>query len=240
MRANLVVSGIPFRAKSTVLAVAALAVSGCVSTSVSDELPRGAEAYDVARETLETRPVEYLIGPYDSLEIQTFMEPDLSFAAVPVDRTGRFSFPFIGQVKASGITTYELESEIEERLNERYTRNAQVTVFVKTAAADIFSVEGDVNKPGAFEYAGPTSLLQAIARAESPTRTAKLSEIVVFRVVDGQRYGAVFNLNDIREGSADDPQILPGDTIFVGYSAIKTVWREFLQLSPVINAFTRF
>ncbi|WP_171033112.1 polysaccharide biosynthesis/export family protein [Qipengyuania marisflavi] len=221
-------------------AALALAVAGCTNTSVSEDLPRGAAAYAAIQPPGAEAVTEYRIKPFDILTISTFNEPGLTFAKIPIDAVGQFSFPFIGRVDAAGLSPHQIEMEIKQRLDARYTQNAQVTVFVASASGLLFTVEGDVKKPGAFEYTGETTLLQTLARAGSPTETAKLSEVVVFRVIDGQRYGGVFNAQDIREGRVDDPIIFPGDTVVVGYSAIKSGWREFLSIGPIVNAFTRF
>ena len=63
---------------------------------------------------------------------------------------------------------------------------------------------------------------------------------MVFRTVNGQRMGAVFDLQQIRTGAAPDPQILDGDTIVVGYSAVKGAFRDFLAASALLNLFTVF
>lgn len=228
-------------ARTKLTAIAALVLSGCTATNVSEELPSGAAAYAALPTNGSNDPaMPYQIGAYDVLEIKTLNEPDLTFENVPVDPNGRFSFPFLGSIDARGLTVPALESLIKTRLDERYTRDSQVTIFVKSAASQVFSVEGDVKEPGSFQYAGNTTLMSAIARAGSPGKTAKLDEVVIFRVVNGERFGAVFNLNDIREGRVPDPAIFPGDNIFVGFSAVKAGYEDFLRVAPLLNIFTRF
>lgn len=226
-------------ARAFVALVLATALAACTATNVSEGLPRGDAAYAVVGPVGTQAVPEYRVGPRDVLQITTFNEPGLTFTDVPVDSDGGFSFPFVGRVDAAGKTPHELEMLIKSSLDEDYLRDAQVTVFVKTSASQIFTVEGDVNKPGAFEYAGQTTLLNAIARAGSPTETAKLDEVVVFRFVNNEPYGAVFNLADIREGRAADPELFPGDTVVVGYSAVKGGWKQFLSIVPLFNVFTR-
>ena len=102
------------------------------------------------------------------------------------------------------------------------------------------AVEGQVKAPGVFPVGPNETLLTSLARAGSPGQTAKLDEVVVFRTVNGQRMGAVFDLQQIRTGAAADPQILDGDTIVVGYSAVKGAFRDFLAASPLLNLFTVF
>jgi polysaccharide export outer membrane protein len=41
-------------------------------------------------------------------------------------------------------------------------------------------------------------------------------------------------------GRAGDPQILAGDTVVVGSSALKSSWRDFLAAAPLFNIFTFF
>jgi polysaccharide export outer membrane protein len=37
-----------------------------------------------------------------------------------------------------------------------------------------------------------------------------------------------------------DPQVLPGDTIVVGFSEVKGAFRDFLEAAPIISIFTLF
>jgi polysaccharide export outer membrane protein len=64
--------------------------------------------------------------------------------------------------------------------------------------------------------------------------------VLVFRMMDGERYGGRFDLTDIRAGRAPDPIILSGDTIVVGYSAVRGVYLDFLRTAPILGAFARY
>lgn len=219
---------------------AALALGGCAE-QMSTELPRANQAYDVFPAQTGTAPVAYRIGPLDVLAVNVFQEPELTFEKIEVDAGGNLDFPLIGSVQAAGRTANELSREIADRLNSRYLRDAQVTVRVSSSVSQNITVEGNVVEPGVYEIpGGSTTLLQAIARAKSPTRTAKTSEIAVFRMVDGQRMGAVFDLNQIREGRAPDPELRGGDVVVVGFSAVKGAFRDFLTAAPLLNIFTRY
>ena len=169
-----------------------------------------------------------------------FDEPSLSNDALEVDATGNIQMPLIGEVAAGGRTPREVAAEIEKRLSERYLVNPQVVLSVKKAAPRLVSVEGQVNKPGVYEIDVNATLLTALAKAESPTRVARLSDIVVFRNTEGKRMAAKFNLTDIRAGRAPDPQIVGGDVIVVGFSHGKGAWRDFLQTAPLFNVFYIF
>ena len=79
---------------------------------------------------------------------------------------------------------------------------------------------------------------QAIALAKGINMDlAQLDSILVFRTVNGQRMAAKFDLNQIRNGDAADPQIFGDDIIVVGVSSKKWAYRKFLESIPLVNAF---
>ena len=102
------------------------------------------------------------------------------------------------------------------------------------------TVEGNVVEPGVFEIPGSSTLLQAIARARSPTRVAQLDEVMIFRQINGKRVGARFDLTEIRTGRAPDPEILGGDVVVVGFDSLKGAFRDFLTTAPFFNIFQTF
>lgn len=213
---------------------AAALVSGC-STPVSPSLPRATAAYDVIpAPTLGGSEREYQIGPLDVLSITVFQEPDLTFKEIPVDASGDLLFPLIGDVHAAGKSAADLSHEIANRLDNKYLINAQVSVVVVSSESQHVTVEGDVTQPGVYDINGSSTLLEALARAKSPTEVANLSQVVVFRNVNGQRMGAVFDVNKIRAGEMPDPELLGGDVVVVGFSGIKGAFRDFLKSAPLL------
>lgn len=217
-----------------------IAVAGC-STPHSPDLVSGPSAYAVMPASDPNAvPVDYVIGPDDQISVQVFQEPDLSSDKIKVDNVGNIQIQLIGQVEAAGRTAPQLAQEIAARLGQRFLVNPQVVVSVVQPAAHFFTVEGQVKRPGIYEIGDDFTLLSAIARAESTTQIAKLNEVIIFRDVQGKRMGAVFNLTDIRKGRAPDPQLLAGDKIVVGFSALKGAYRDFLQAAPLFNLFTQF
>lgn len=179
----------------------------------------------------------YRIGAADLLEIKVFQVPDLSFEEQRVDAAGNIDMPLIRSIQAAGRTPAELSRDIEARLGAAYLQNPQVAVSVKEAASQKVVVDGDVTKPGAYQLQGRTTLLQAVAMAEGPTRTANLSNVAIFRTVDGQRLAAVFDLEAVREGRAADPTVQGEDVIVVDQSRLRAVWREVISSLPAFNVF---
>lgn len=173
----------------------------------------------------------------DRLAIDVFGEPELSSDKFRVDNLGYLQLPLIGEMPAAGQSPSELRDEIARRLAKRYLRNPQVTVAVMESVQSSFAIEGQVTEPGVYAVDPSTTLLAAIARAKSPTTIAKLDEVLIFRTVGGQRMGGRFDIREIRAGKAPDPQILAGDTIVVGLSEGRSIYRDILQAAPLLNLF---
>lgn len=204
----------------------------------SPDLPRGTDAYRIAQPAPQDSVArEQLISTLDLVDITVFQEPDLSFDDLMVSADGTIPFPFLGRVQAAGRTAPQLAEDLRARLDGPYLLNPQVTVLVADSVEQKVAVEGLVNEPGVYEVRGATTLLTVLARAKSPTETAALDEVVVFRFVDGQRTGAVFDIDRIRSGHAPDPEILGGDTVVVGFSEVRAGVRLLLQTIPAFGIF---
>lgn len=214
------------------LCVALLLLGGCDAGNKS--IPEGIGALpDVTQgETLVSPIAEYRIGALDELSVIVFREPDLSVETVVVDVAGKINLPVVGKVDAYGRTVDEIGAEVAERLNARYLRNAEVAISVTKPSSYVFTVEGEVKKPGTYSIPGRVSLLQALAIGEGVTDKARLSDVIVFRKLNGQRYAARFNVKDIRSARAEDPELRPGDTVIVGFSAAKQVYRDIITALP--------
>lgn len=183
---------------------------------------------------------EYRIGVGDKVSVRVFQVEELSFEELVVDTSGNINLPLIGAVQGSGRTAGEMSADIAGRLSAQYLRNPQVTVTVKEAASQKITVDGAVTKPGVYEMRGSTSLLQAVAMAEGPTRVADLTKVAVFRTIDGRRSVALFDLSAIRQGRASDPQVLGDDVIVVDTSRLNSALREVLGALPAFAAFAYF
>lgn len=210
-----------------------LSLSGCASGPSITET----RAQLTAASSMPTNGSSaYRIGASDVLQIDVFDEPALSLEDITVDTSGTIPFPLIGEVQVAGRTGREIARDIEDRLGAEYLRNPQVTVFVTSSASQRLTVEGDVETPGVFEIKGDTSLLQAIALAGGPTRTANLDEIIVFRHIDQEVYAAQFDLREVRMGIEPNVPLEAGDIVVVSTSGVKGLLRDALQAAPALTA----
>ncbi len=179
---------------------------------------------------------EYRVGAQDLLEVSVFQVNDLN-RTVRVNSNGEISLPLIGVVQAGGNTVEELENLIAEKLSGEYLQAPQVSVFVKEFTSQRVTLEGAIAKPGIYPITGRTSLLQALAMGGGPTDLANLEGVVVFRVVDGKKMAAAFDLKQIRGGNVEDPQIYGDDIVVIDQSGARTGLRRILETLPVFNMF---
>lgn len=169
---------------------------------------------------------ESRVSPGDVLEISVFQVDDLH-RVVEVNANGQIEFPLIGKVDAGGKTIAQLEADIEQRLGATYLQSPDVTVTLKDAPSQRVTVEGAVVKPGIYPVRGRTTLLQAIAMAQGLAEVADVNDVTVFRMVQNQRTSSNFDIRTIRSGKAPDPEIVAGDLVVAGQSAIRTFVRNW-------------
>jgi polysaccharide export outer membrane protein len=175
----------------------------------------------------------YKIGPQDTLDITVFKVPDLA-RTVQVADTGTINMPLLGEVPAAGKTARELERDLTKRLVVKYLQSPQVTVAVKEYNSQRVTVEGAVKAPGVHVLKGKTTLLQLVA-ISGGLGEASDSTMVIFRHADGKRYAGRFEIEEIRKGAAEDPQVQAGDIVVANSSALKAAWGDFMKTLPVAS-----
>lgn len=229
------------RALSLLFVLATVLLAGCGGPRMDINQMTAATPADIrSAQPVAAPQAEYQIGVGDTLDVRVFQVADLSFEELVVDTSGNINMPLIGAVQGAGRTASEMATDIAGRLSARYLRDPQVTVTVKEAASQKITIDGAVTKPGVYEMRGSTSLLQAVAMAEGPTRVADLSKVAVFRNIDGRRSVALFDLAAIRQGRAPDPQVLGDDVVVVDTSRLSSVLREVVGALPALGAFAYF
>jgi polysaccharide biosynthesis/export protein len=120
----------------------------------------------------------YAIGPEDILNIVVYGHADLS-TQVAVADDGAFSYPLLERVKASGLTTQELETQMAKALAE-FVVNPQVSVTVVQFLSQQVSVIGEIRAPGSQNLKHASTLLEILAKAGGPTSDAGW-EVVILR-----------------------------------------------------------
>ena len=167
---------------------------------------------------------EYTVGPQDRLSITVVDEPTLT-SVVTVGSDGTFDYPYIGLVKAGGVSLRAIQQDITARLKEKYLRNPQVSIEVESYRSQVVYVWGQVRAPGAVTLMGNINLTEALAKAGSPTPDAgSYIEInrrpAVFRPAPTRRPRPSraperVSMAELQSGRAQSIILSDGDTVFV-------------------------
>lgn len=221
----------------TFAVAAALGVGAC-QRGIDPVVPAGDAGYAaIAIDETTRSPARYPLAPGDIISVRVFDEDELSVDEIALDNGGIVSLPLIGDVQAGGLTATELARAIEAAYAAEYVRDPRVAVLVKKAQERTIAVEGEVQLPGVYPFAEGQTLLTALALGRSTTEKAKLDEVMIFRVVDGQRMAGRFDARAIRGGRMPDVPLMPGDTIVVGFSSTRGAFLDAIRAIPVIGVF---
>ena len=223
------------RAALAALSLASLALLGACAGTRGGPVPY--EVQDFGQPdapAVATLEEDYRIAPLDTLSVNVFRVPEFS-GEFEVDLLGNINMPLIGSVKAVDKTTGQLKTELAARLNQKYLKNSDVTVGVKSSTRRSVTVDGSVRQPGIHPITGPMTLLQAVALARGPDENANPRRVAIFRQIGGERMAAAFDLVSIRRGEAEDPKVYAGDIIVVDGSQVKEIQRQVLTSLPLLR-----
>lgn len=170
---------------------------------------------------------EYRLGPDDLLEITVFDAPELG-RTVRVSATGEISLPLLGIVAAAGRTPHELERDLEERLQAKFMRAPQVSVFVRELRSQGVSVLGAVRRPGVHQIPGRATLLELLSLAEGLAEDAG-DRILIRRAGQPEQappeeveLGAMLAAAE----AGRNPVVFPGDVVTVTRAGVVYVVGE--------------
>lgn len=158
------------------------------------------------------------LSPNDVISVTVYQEDDLATKAT-IDKSGMVMLPLLGQVQVGGLTTAEATTRIQKLYDKDYLVNPQVNLIVEDFAKRHFSVLGDVQRPGSYDFPQnqPVNLLEAIATAGGYTRLGKPSAVSLRRLEKGSP--VIYHL-DAEKMAKDDKEkvfeVLPDDVITVG------------------------
>ena len=132
------------------------------------QTPQRATAPDVGA-NLPSQPV----GANDLIAVSVYDAPEFT-RTVRIGSDGYFALPMLKErIKASGLLPAELEDAISAALSEaEILVNPVVTVTIAEFHSHPISVSGSVKVPLVFQAEGPTTLLDAISRAQGLTPDA--------------------------------------------------------------------
>ncbi len=167
---------------------------------------------------------EYVMGPGDLITVTVFelITPNIeSVQTRRVDELGFIRLPVVGQIRAGGLSTRQLEQRIIDILDPEILRNPTVTVIVQEGRQKTFNVLGAVGAVGTYTLLKSNfRLLDAIALARGMpadidklyvVRQVPLSDLVEHGyTVDDQRPGAHRPPMEARDPTRDAAATEPG------------------------------
>lgn len=217
----------------------ALSLAGCASTP---EPVIGAAAIDPVQSLGQAnysyaRPATYRLRPSDRISVNVFREPDFSLPNVQIGVDGTVSIPMLGSIPAAGMTTATFERDVTARLGRAGLKSPSVSVNIVDYASHLVTVEGAVTKPGVYTFQPGARLSAALALAGGPERTAKRTQLAVFRETAEGMSVAKFDYNMMAEGTMLDPVLEPGDRVVMGTDGLSAAWQDFLRAIPVFGLF---
>jgi polysaccharide export outer membrane protein len=154
------------------------------------------------------------IGAGDLLEMSVFDTPELS-GKMRVSNTGDILLPLVGSLHVAGMKAEEVQTLIRQKfIDGGFLKDPQVTVFVAEYATQGVSVLGEVKNPGIYPAFGSHHLLDYISLAQGLTPLAGTTVTVTHTGVDQQPQHIRMTAGATPKPE-NNPEILPGDTIFV-------------------------
>lgn len=167
----------------TLLVILPLLVGGCTSFSDNSVDSTGAvaaspQAFGGVDNTDQQRladlwrtrtqagsATDYKLGPGDLIRVSSPDIDDLKDRTERIGPDGTISLPYVGVVKAAGMTESALRDEIRRRLG-KYVISPQVDLFVKDYQSRKVVVVGSVERPGLYDLtSGNDNIFDMITRA---------------------------------------------------------------------------
>lgn len=128
---------------------------------------------------------DYKVGANDVLNIMVYEEKDLSKDSVRVSGKGYISFPLIGQLKVSGLSTTDIERLITNKLAaSQYLLNAHVSVTVSEYNSEHFFVLGSVGTPGSYPLQARERILDAMSKVQGIGQEKASSRLMLIRTLN--------------------------------------------------------
>ncbi len=179
--------------------------------------------------SVATAQTGYRIQPGDVLSVEVLQDPSLN-RDILVLPDGSISFPFAGALRASGMTTGQVQSQIAQGISSNFTVQPNVFVAVRTVTEPVIGTGiplppvtmdiyylGEWNTPGVVELPPGTTLVQALSMGGGFSNFAATNRIQLRRVDRHTGHTSVVTVDyrAIARGAAlsHDPVLHEGDVI---------------------------
>ncbi len=131
----------------------------------------------------------------------------MSVTGVRVKANGTISYPLLGDLHVSGLTSQQVHALVKERLLDGYLKKPNVTVSIDSYR--LYFIKGEVKRPGGYSFVDGLTVAKAVALAGGYTARASQSSISLVRESDPE--------NPI-DSVGSNTSLRPGDIVTVGES----------------------
>lgn len=187
-----------------------------VSSLEADE--NSAVGTTTSAEVSAVSQLDYVLQPFDLVQIVVFQEPDLERKA-RLSEDSSLTLPLIGTVNLTGKTVRMAQDMVTKLYDRDYLVNPQVNITVLEYSKVTVNVLGSVGNPGSIAIPPdqPLKLIDAVTRAGGFTRLADRKRVKLTRITaDGRTSTTVINADDIIQSTSSDSWVLQkGDVIYV-------------------------
>lgn len=154
------------------------------------------------------------IGAGDLVEMTILDTPELS-GKLRVSNTGDVILPLVGSVHLEDMKESDAQALIRQKfIDGGFLKDPQVTLFIAEYASRNVSIVGEVHKPGVYPAFGTHYLLDYLSLAEGLTNLAGTA-IVITHAGHPDQPQTVKMTAGVAPQPENNPEVLPGDTIFV-------------------------
>jgi polysaccharide export outer membrane protein len=207
-----------------------LLASGLIQAAEDPSIRSNVAAQLTATQRRSKFPPEYFI-PHttedrklqvgDEVEISVFGQRDTIAENVPVAPDGKLYYRFLPGIPAENRTAEESALDMESKLGHLFN-NPEVSIIPTRFISNRFSIFGKVENGGVYPLDTPTTIRQAIARAQGialgkyhdswiPIHNYKDSWLIR----DGEKIPVNFEALMTKDDFSEDIYVRPGDTIYI-------------------------
>ncbi len=185
----------------------------------------------------------YVLQRQDVISLSFPLSPELN-QSVTIQPDGYISLQNVGSIYAQGLTTPELVLALKKAY-AGILHDPIIDVDLQDFQKPMFTVSGQVGKPGQYELRADITVAEALAVAGGMTALTAKTQVFLFHRTSKEWVEVKkVNLNDILKGKGmhDDALLQPGDMIYVPEKFISSFKKyvpysfnfgTYLQTSPI-------
>lgn len=150
-------------------------------------------------------------------------EQALYFDGYTVDDHGNIRMPILNEINVLGFTVEEVRKDIEKRLLDYFTEDANIFVGVKLSGFR-YTINGEVSSPGTKTlFQEKVNIMEAIANSGDITITGDRKDVLVIRQMPHGTEMHSINLLDRNAMQSPYYYLQPNDYIYVKPLSQKTL-----------------